>query len=92
MYKPWIQRYDPGVPSQLEYPDITAFHYLDAAAEKYPDKACTIYRDQSITFAEMRRLADGLAGGVENLGVKWGTGWASSCPIFHSLFWPIMGC
>ncbi len=72
MNKPWIQHYDPGVPSQLEYPDITAFHYLDAAAEKYPDKACTIYRDQSITFAEMRRLADGLAGGLANLGVKLG--------------------
>ena len=72
MNKLWIQHYDPGVPAQLEYPDITAFHYLDAAAEKYPDKACTIYRDQTISFAEMRQLSNVLARGLVNLGVKVG--------------------
>src|SRR3989304_6203659 len=72
MNKLWIQHYDPGVTAQLEYPDITTFHYLDAAAEKYPEKACTIYRDQTISFTEMRELSNVLARGLVNLGVKVG--------------------
>ncbi|HWR66274.1 MAG TPA: long-chain fatty acid--CoA ligase [Bellilinea sp.] len=72
MTKPWMQHYDPGVPEHLDYPEITAFHYLDDAAEKYPNKACTIYRDQSITYTEMRQLSNVLAVGLVNLGVKPG--------------------
>jgi long-chain acyl-CoA synthetase len=72
MHKPWINHYDPGVPAELSYPDITVFDYLDLAAERYPDKACTIYRDQSITFAEMKRLSDVLAHGLIELGVQVG--------------------
>jgi len=72
MTRPWMQHYDPGVPVHLDYPEITASDYLDDAAEKYPTKACAIYRDQSITFAEMRQLSNVLAGGLVNLGVKPG--------------------
>lgn len=72
MTKPWIKQYDQGVPEHLDYPEITAFRYLDEAAEKYPGKACTIYRDQTITFNEMRQLSDVLAVGLVNLGVKPG--------------------
>ncbi|MFA5837106.1 MAG: long-chain fatty acid--CoA ligase [Bellilinea sp.] len=72
MLKPWINHYDKDVPATLNYPDMNVFDYLDQAAERYPDKACTIYRDQSITFAEMRQLSDVLARGLIELGVQAG--------------------
>ena len=72
MLKPWINHYDKDVPATLNYPDMNVFDYLDQAAERYPDKACTIYRDQNITFAEMRQLSNVLARGLIELGVKPG--------------------
>lgn len=72
MNKPWIKHYDAGVPASLEYPDITAFAYLDLAAHAFPDKACTIYRDQTISFAEMQRLTAVLAHGLMTLGIHKG--------------------
>lgn len=72
MQKPWAAHYDRGVPAEIVVPPITAFDYLDHAAERYPDKPCTIYRDQTITFAEMKNLSDHLAAGLIDLGVKNG--------------------
>lgn len=72
MQKPWLTHYDQGVPAEIEIPSITAFDYLDQAAELYPDKACTIFREQSISFQEMKRLVDHLAQGLIDLGVRPG--------------------
>lgn len=72
MLKPWINHYDKDVPATLNYPDMNVFDYLDQAAERYPGKACTIYRDQNITFAEMRQLSNVLARGLIELGVQPG--------------------
>ncbi|MHB0923278.1 MAG: long-chain-fatty-acid--CoA ligase [Bellilinea sp.] len=72
MEKPWAAHYDRGVPTEIIVPEITAFSYLDQAAEKYPEKPCTIFRDQTITFAEMKKLSDHFAAGLMEMGVKLG--------------------
>lgn len=72
MYKPWVAHYDRGVPAEINIPNITAFDYLDRAAEQYPDKACTIFHDQTISFTEMSLLSNHLAAGLIDLGVEPG--------------------
>lgn len=70
--KPWISRYDPGVPQELNIPDMPLFAFLDEAARKYPDRACTLYEGQRISYAEMGALTDRLAAGLVQLGVQKG--------------------
>lgn len=72
MHKPWLAHYDQGVPAEINVPYMTAFDYLDRAADRYPDKPCTIFHDQTISFAEMKRLSDHLAAGLIDLGVEPG--------------------
>lgn len=72
MEKPWVAHYDQGVPVDITVPSITAFEYLDQAARLYPHKPCTIYREQTITFSEMKTLTDNLARGLIDLGVRPG--------------------
>jgi len=69
---PWLNHYDPGVPHHLEYPAITAHEMLEQAAESFPDKACTIYKDLSLTYAQVDALSDQLAAGLAASGVKKG--------------------
>ncbi len=70
--RPWIKRYDAGVPQTIEYPQIPLYALLDEAARKYADAPCTIFKGAKITYKEMNDLTDRLAAGLADLGVKKG--------------------
>ena len=70
--QPWLKRYDPGVPKHLDYPAVPLFHLLEETARKYPNTACTIFKGARISYRQMNRITDRLAGGLASLGVKKG--------------------
>ncbi|MFZ5922358.1 MAG: long-chain-fatty-acid--CoA ligase [Chloroflexota bacterium] len=70
--KPWLQRYDKGVPYTIDYPQKPLFHFLEQAAEKYPDRACTVFKGAVISFKEMNDQSDRLAAALADMGVKKG--------------------
>jgi long-chain acyl-CoA synthetase len=70
--RPWIARYDKGVPVSSDYPKAPLFHFLEDSARKYPDRACTIFKGAVVTYKEMNDLTDHLAAALVDMGVKKG--------------------
>lgn len=70
--KPWLARYDKGVPHTLDIPNVPLFHFLEESARKYPDRACTIFKGAVITYREMNALSDSIAAALADMGVKKG--------------------
>jgi long-chain acyl-CoA synthetase len=70
--RPWIARYDKGVPVSIDYPKAPLFHFLEDSARKYPDRACTIFKGAVVTYKEMNDLTDHLAAALVDMGVKKG--------------------
>ncbi len=70
--RPWLQRYDEGVPQSIDYPEVPLFFFLEENARKYPDAPCTIFKGAKISFREMNELTDRFAAGLASLGVKKG--------------------
>lgn len=70
--RPWLKKYDEGVPHQINYPPITVHGMLEETAKKYPNSKCTIFKGASITYREMDAITDQLAAGLAELGVKKG--------------------
>ena len=70
--RPWLNKYDAGVPQTIDYPAIPLFDLLSQASEKYPDAACTIFKGARITYQEMDVITDRLAAGLASIGVKKG--------------------
>ena len=70
--RPWVNHYNEGVPSTLNYPDVPLFHFLEEAARKYPDRSCTIFRGTTISFRQMNELTDCVAAALSALGVRKG--------------------
>ena len=70
--RPWLRRYDPGVPQTIDYPAVPLFQLLTDSARKYPNTPCTIFKGAIITYREMDELTDRLAAGLAELGVKKG--------------------
>ena len=78
--RPWFTSYDPGVPHTLDYPAIPLHHFLKVTAARHPSAVATIFGavvahrllEASLTYAELDRLADRFAAGLQALGVRKG--------------------
>ncbi len=70
--KPWLKKYDQGVPHTIEYPAIPLFGLLEQSAKKYPERVCTIFNGAEITYQEMDDYANRLAAAFHGLGIKKG--------------------
>ncbi|MES1255464.1 MAG: long-chain fatty acid--CoA ligase [Acidobacteriota bacterium] len=83
---PWLAHYDAGVPPTLApYPSRTLVDYLDDAARERPTQAALLYKGATMTYAELARLSDACAAGLQALGVRRGDRVATllpNCPQF----------
>ena len=70
--RPWLDRYDEGVPHAIDYPEVPIFHFLEESARKYPDQPCTIFKGAKISYQEMNAITDRLAAGLADVGIKKG--------------------
>jgi long-chain acyl-CoA synthetase len=70
--RPWLERYDEGVPRSIDYPEVPLFYFLEESARKYPEAACTIFKGAKISFGEMVDRTDRFAAALAGLGVKKG--------------------
>jgi fatty-acyl-CoA synthase len=59
-------------PKHLDLPQTSVYLNLEISTLRYPDKNAVVYYDTAITYRELKRDVDALAGYLERLGVKKG--------------------
>lgn len=80
------------LPQQLEIPQTSLWFNLAVSATRYPDKAATIYCGQTLSYAELKRQAEALAGWLQSVGVGAGDRVAlfmQNCPQYLIAFYAI---
>ena len=84
--RPWLERYDHGVPSTLvPYPDGTLLSCIKEAAARGPEHPAMLFKGNRISYGELDRLSDSFATGLVALGVAKGDRVAlvlPNCPQF----------
>ena len=79
--RPWIKRYDSGVPASLTYPDKPLHAFLQESAAAAPDRVALVtpakipllgYQQQAVTYGELNSLSDALAAALVDMGLKKG--------------------
>src|SRR5579863_2158496 len=61
------------LPRSLTLPATTVHHNLEVSAARYPDKSAIIYYDSPVSYRELRRAVEQLAGFLRSdLAVKKG--------------------
>lgn len=87
------QAYWPArLPRRLEVPQTSLWFNLEVAARRYPDKAATIFCGRALSYAELRRQAEALAGWLQAQGVTKGDRVAifmQNCPQFLVAFYAV---
>lgn len=63
----------PGLPRHLTVPQTNLFHNVEVSAARYPDKPFIVFYDSELTFAELKRQAELIAGYLQHdCGVRAG--------------------
>lgn len=70
--RPWIHRYDKGVPAKLEYPDYCAHDYLAMQAKTNPERVAVISGSNQIDYRALHEKAVQLALSLVENGIKPG--------------------
>src|SRR3989442_3910394 len=94
----WWSQYAPGVPHTLDYPAIPLQQFLTDTAARHPRAVAMVFGavvrhrliEGSLTYAELDRLADRFAAGLQSLGVRKGDRVAlllPNCPQFVIAFY-----
>ncbi len=67
--RPWLASYDPGVPAEVEVPEITVDGLLRRSAEAHPSRVAMDFYGHQTSYAELDRLVDGFAGLLQRSGL-----------------------
>ncbi len=70
--RPWLQHYDYWVRPSLTYPGRPLADILSISAVEQPDKAATWFLGAQLTFLDIKRQSDALAGALAGLGIVKG--------------------
>ncbi len=70
--RPWLERYPPGLPHDIEPEHATMLDAFAATVERLPDRPALLYFDRAITFRELDELTDALAAGLRADGLEAG--------------------
>jgi fatty-acyl-CoA synthase len=81
------------LPRELAIPATTLWFNLEVSATRYPDKAAYIYGGRVLTFVELKRQAEALAGWLQSAGVERSDRVAlfmQNCPQFVIAFYAVL--
>jgi long-chain acyl-CoA synthetase len=69
----WFAQLDrEGIPRTLRYPTTSLARIVDQAAERFGDIPALVYNNTRLTYAELLRRINRMAGGLSRLGVRRG--------------------
>ena len=70
--RPHLAHWPARLPLELEVPETSLWVNLEVAARRYPHKNAYLYLGQPLTWGELHRQAEALAGWLQARGVKRG--------------------
>src|ERR671926_228526 len=70
--RPWVALFDEGLPAEIELEHESALAMFARTVERAADRAAIRYFDAELTWADVDRLSDALAIGLQELGVENG--------------------
>ena len=70
--KPWLQWYAPGVPAEVQVPNVPVTTLLDNAVARFPRRTALVFLGRKMSYRELGRSVDRFAWALGSLGVRKG--------------------
>lgn len=98
MDKIWLKHYDAGVPSTIDYPEVTLHQLLGESAQRFPHHTAVIFPGAlgdsfRLSYRELDQQSNRLANALVDLGVRKGDRVAllmPNCPQFVISYFAVL--
>jgi long-chain acyl-CoA synthetase len=70
--RPWLASYQPGVPTEFDFPRVPLTRLLDDAVAAFPASVAISYEGRELTYRQLAEDVNRFAGGLRDLGVRRG--------------------
>ncbi len=70
--KQWLSGYEQGVPENVKYEEICVPEFLERSADRFPDKMALNFQGYSITYRQLKDMADRFATALTEFGIQKG--------------------
>ena len=70
--KPWLKHYDPHVPANIEYPELTFWEAVKEAFQRFPQRKALWYVGTPFTFGQFDAMSNRFAALLQKAGIKKG--------------------
>jgi long-chain acyl-CoA synthetase len=70
--KPWLSKYDHGVPHEINLPSISLVELFESAVRNYSDSTCIIHQGECLTYQAVDELSNRVARYLIKRGLKKG--------------------
>ena len=90
--RPHANAWPTRLPHTLVVPDTTLWFNLEVSARRYPNKVAYVFFGAELSFSELRRQAEALAGWLQAQGIKRGDRvllYMQNCPQYVVAFYAI---
>jgi fatty-acyl-CoA synthase len=90
--RPHAKAWPPRLPRELTIPDTTLWFNLEVSARRYPNKPAYVFFGRELSYAELKRQAEAVAGWLQAQGVRQGDRvllFMQNCPQFVVAFYGI---
>lgn len=89
MERPWLAHYDPGVPHQIEIPEVPFTAIFERTVSRFPNVPAVYFYGHRWTYRQLDRMTNRFANALIGLGVRPGDRVAlllPNCPQFVAAY------
>ena len=70
--KPWLKRYEEGVPASVDYETTCLPEFLERSATAFPDHMALLFQGYKITYRQLQEMVDRMANTLQKMGIHQG--------------------
>ncbi len=89
--KPWLKHYDEGVPTEIDFPEMNIYEFLDNSTADFGGRTAIWFLKNKISYKKFKDIADRLATALVDLGLKKGDIVAILLPNFPQFMFAFYG-
>ena len=70
--KPWLKKYEEGVPATVDYETVCLPEFLDRSAHEFPDRTALIFQGYRVTYRQLQSMVNRMAHAFQEMGIRQG--------------------
>ena len=70
--KPWLKKYEAGVPATVDYETVCLPVFLDRSATAFPDQMALLFQGYKVTYRQLQEMVDRMAKALQSMGIGQG--------------------